>query len=109
MSRWILFLKLIYNYFKNLVPEKLGSDVINVEKSFFIIQITGRMSDGHPSFSGTSGQMSDAGLNPISATSSDVFLDAHVCLKFNSGRSFEKQKVLGFYGGLTAEVIFEFR
>jgi hypothetical protein len=55
------------------VPEKLGSDVINVEKSFFIIQITGRMSDGHPSFSGTSGQMSDTGLNPISATSSEFF------------------------------------
>jgi hypothetical protein len=55
------------------VPEKLGSDVINVGKSVFIIQITGRMSDGHPSFSGILGRMSDTGLNPTSATSSEFF------------------------------------
>ena len=52
------------------VPEKLGSDVINVEKSFFIIQITGRMSDGQPSFSG---RMSETGLNPTSVPSSEFF------------------------------------
>ena len=36
------------------VPEKLRCP-------YFIIQITGRMLDGHPSFSG---RMSDTGLNP---------------------------------------------
>jgi len=55
------------------VSEKLGSDVINVKKSFFIIQITGRMSDGQPSFSGISGRMSDTGPNPTSVPSSEFF------------------------------------
>ena len=59
-------------------PRNSGSDVKNVEKSFFIIQITGRMSDGQPGFSGISGRMSDTGPNPTSVPSSEFLLDAHV-------------------------------